>query len=238
MSLQLLNRNPKHRLGAQRDAAELKEHAFFASIDWAALELKQVTPPFKPVVESDDSTANFDPEFTSADVHEVGGNAVNDLDELDEEDPSEDWLQSASASGQHTPNGPLGSDRLGPLSPFSPHGDHAHTPGSASAPHPTPVRPQPQGIQINTKTKSKKQALGTPLTSSVQENFRGFTFSGGESVVTPNGVMSARAAFVQSVQGQQPEEDAEDVSESEFDDGGGAPLGRFSKRRGTDDMDH
>ena len=32
-----MNRNPKHRLGAHRDAAELKEHPFFKTIDWEAL---------------------------------------------------------------------------------------------------------------------------------------------------------------------------------------------------------
>ena len=33
--LNLLNRNPKKRMGAgERDAEELKEHAFFKGIDW------------------------------------------------------------------------------------------------------------------------------------------------------------------------------------------------------------
>lgn len=187
------------------------------------------------MVESDESTANFDPEFTSADVYEVGGDAVKDLEELDEEDPSEDWLQSASASGQHTPNGPLGSDRLWPLSPMTPSGgEHGRTTSPSTAQVLTASKlPQTPGIQINTKSK-RKEANGTPLTSSVQENFRGFTFSGGESVVTPNGIMSARSAFRESVQSQSEADAEEATSESEFDDGEGAPLGRFSKRRGTD----
>ena len=75
---QLLNRNPKHRLGAQRDAEELKEHPFFKTIDWKALAAKQVTPPFIPVVESDESVANFDPEFTSADLSEAGIDMFDD----------------------------------------------------------------------------------------------------------------------------------------------------------------
>ena len=109
-SLQLLNRNPKHRLGADRDAAQLKEHPFFKSIDWDALSKKQVTPPFKPVVESDESVANFDPEFTTADMREVGLGAMD----LDEEDPSEDWVAlSQSVNGTlHTPNGPSGLRRI------------------------------------------------------------------------------------------------------------------------------
>jgi hypothetical protein len=62
----LLNRNPQNRLGAKRGAAELKEHPFFKSINWDLLAKKQITPPFKPIVDSDESTANFDPEFTNS----------------------------------------------------------------------------------------------------------------------------------------------------------------------------
>ena len=62
----LLNRNPKHRLGALDDAAELQRHAFFAEIDWDALAKKNVVPPFKPVLTSELDTSNFDPEFTNA----------------------------------------------------------------------------------------------------------------------------------------------------------------------------
>ncbi len=40
----LLNRNPKHRLGATDDAEELKKHPFFADIDWDALSKKLITP--------------------------------------------------------------------------------------------------------------------------------------------------------------------------------------------------
>lgn len=63
---QLLNRNPRHRLGATYDAKELKEHAFFADIDWNALLKKDVIPPFKPKLSSETDTSNFDPEFTNA----------------------------------------------------------------------------------------------------------------------------------------------------------------------------
>ncbi|KAK9897871.1 kinase-like protein [Cystobasidium minutum MCA 4210] len=64
----LLNRNPAHRLGAKRDAAELKEHPFFKVIDWEALAARQVTVPFKPYVDSDECVRNFDAEFTDADI--------------------------------------------------------------------------------------------------------------------------------------------------------------------------
>lgn len=62
----LLNRNPRHRLGATHDAEELKAHPFFADIDWDALTKKNVVPPFKPKLKSVLDTSNFDPEFTNA----------------------------------------------------------------------------------------------------------------------------------------------------------------------------
>ena len=153
MLRQLLNRNPKHRLGAQRDAAELKEHPFFNTIDWDALARKHVTPPFKPIVESDESTSNFDPEFTSADVSQIG--FVAEL-KLDDDDPSEDWVSQSVTGGApiYTPHGPLGSDRP-----------------------PPPLSTTP-GIQIQQKRRGRDVASSPPLTNSVQENFRGFTYSG------------------------------------------------------------
>ncbi|KAF8897307.1 kinase-like domain-containing protein [Infundibulicybe gibba] len=212
----LLNRNPKHRLGAVRDAAELKEHPFFKSIDWHTLSLKQVTPPFKPVVESDESTNNFDPEFTSADLREVV--SVSDIDlDLDEEDPSEDWVsQSISSAGlQHTPNGPLGSERGSSSKPITPvlspvlNGANGTTATNGS---------RAQGIQIKPK-KKKQDTVGSPLTKSVQDNFRGFTYSGGESVVAP-----------QEDTAVDDEEVPEVTTEDEFEDFGRS-AGRYANMR-------
>jgi len=62
----LLNRNPKHRLGANDGAEELKEHPFFSDIDWEVLQKKKVVPPFKPKLKSELDVSNFDPEFTNA----------------------------------------------------------------------------------------------------------------------------------------------------------------------------
>ncbi|KAL5527423.1 hypothetical protein ACEPAG_6214 [Sanghuangporus baumii] len=155
----LLNRNPKHRLGAQHDADELKEHAFFKTIDWKALAAKQVTPPFIPVVESDESVDNFDPEFTSADLSDAG------IELYDEDDPSEDWVaQSITGSYmQHTPNGPLGSDLR----------DHQ--------------KEAQQGMVINGRRSKRADPEGSPISNSVQEKFRGFSFSGESFVVGPAG---------------------------------------------------
>ncbi|KAI0307259.1 serine/threonine protein kinase [Multifurca ochricompacta] len=198
----LLNRNPKHRLGAQRDAAELKEHPFFKTIDWDALSRKQVTPPFKPVVESDESTANFDPEFTSADVSQIG--LAGELN-LDDDDPSGDWVSQSVSGGQmYTPHGPLGSDR---------------TPASSAA-----------GIKIQQKRRGRDLAASPPLTNSVQENFRGFTYSGeSESLI---------ARVVTRLTEKDNRENAvadEDVAYPTTDDealDASTHAGRYSKRNG------
>ena len=62
----LLNRNPKHRLGANHDAQELMDHPFFTDVNWEALRQKKEIPPFKPKLSSNADTSNFDPEFTNA----------------------------------------------------------------------------------------------------------------------------------------------------------------------------
>ncbi|SCV71875.1 BQ2448_4569 [Microbotryum intermedium] len=138
----LLNRNPKHRLGAQRDTEELKEHPFFKLIDWEALAARQIPPPFKPYVDSDESVANFDPEFTEANLLEEAPVDV----QFDEDDPSADWVDTASRTK------PTMTSRSTPM-----------------------------------EIREKRRAAPNPadaLTSSVQENFRGFTFSGeGESMI-------------------------------------------------------
>ncbi|TIA68320.1 hypothetical protein E3P91_04118 [Wallemia ichthyophaga] len=103
----LLNRNPEHRMGSKRDAAELKEDPFFKSIDWNALANRQVTPPFKPLVESDESVANFDTEFTGADIREHGVPWDDDVAAPDrvDVDGNEEVFKPALGSGHGTPSG-------------------------------------------------------------------------------------------------------------------------------------
>ncbi|KAK7470891.1 Serine/threonine-protein kinase [Stygiomarasmius scandens] len=238
----LLNRNPKHRLGAQRDAAELKEHPFFKSIDWDLLSQKKVTPPFKPVVESDESTANFDPEFTSADIREVG---LNESDILNEEDPSADWVsQSVGGSGfVHTPNGPLGSEKTPPptpLSGFTSMSINGHANGSSNgvngksssganlARNESAAARSAKGVAINGKTKKEPNAPGsTPLTNSVQENFRGFTYHG-ESVQQHADAFTAR--FKDRHVTDEEEDPHEVTTEDEFEDFGKS-AGRYANAR-------
>ncbi|TKR59846.1 hypothetical protein L596_029459 [Steinernema carpocapsae] len=58
----LLTRNPMERLGSQ-GAWQIKEHQWFAGLDWEQLRRKAVVPPYVPE-RSADPTASFDAEFT------------------------------------------------------------------------------------------------------------------------------------------------------------------------------
>ncbi|CAL1689714.1 unnamed protein product [Lasius platythorax] len=60
----LFKRNPANRLGSGKcGVEEIKNHIFFATIDWDALYKKEIRPPFKPAVREDDAFY-FDSEFT------------------------------------------------------------------------------------------------------------------------------------------------------------------------------
>lgn len=62
----LFKRNPANRLGAGPDGVnEIKNHPFFATIDWDKLYRKEIQPPFKPAVARADDAFYFDSEFTS-----------------------------------------------------------------------------------------------------------------------------------------------------------------------------
>lgn len=227
---QLLNRNPKHRLGAQRDTAELKEHPFFKDVDWKALAAKQVEPPFKPTVESDESVAYFDTEFTSADVREMGFG--DDEEEkppsLDENDPSEDWTSPRLPEfGVHLPNGPLGSDYIAGNVPPVPHAKHL---GASLA----GLGSQAKGIEIGKAKKKKEEVAQSMISNSMQENFKGFSFSGGESVHVPHSMANRLAQEKSNVEAAVADEElAEPTTEDEVDDDQ-THGGRYAnaKRRG------
>lgn len=144
--------------------------------------------------------------------------------DLDEEDPSEDWVSQSIGTGfSHTPNGPLGSERektTGPLGMLSPTLNGPNGNGLSA--------PRAQGIQIKPK-KKKKDPVGSPLTNSVQENFRGFTYSGGESIVAPPGVLG-RNGQDQEDEAVEDEEVPEVTTEDEFEDSAN-PAGRYANAR-------
>jgi len=61
----LFKRNPANRLGGGSNGInDIKNHPFFASIDWDKLMKKKITPPFQPTVVADDAF-HFDTEYTS-----------------------------------------------------------------------------------------------------------------------------------------------------------------------------
>jgi len=72
----LLAGDAAQRLGAgERDGEEVKEHHFFAGIDWIAIQQRRVTPPFKPNVSASGDVKYFEKEFVdlpvvNSEVHE------------------------------------------------------------------------------------------------------------------------------------------------------------------------
>eukprot|EP00357_Protocruzia_adherens_P002555 CAMPEP_0115016588 /NCGR_PEP_ID=MMETSP0216-20121206/27543_1 /TAXON_ID=223996 /ORGANISM="Protocruzia adherens, Strain Boccale" /LENGTH=535 /DNA_ID=CAMNT_0002387107 /DNA_START=45 /DNA_END=1652 /DNA_ORIENTATION=- len=57
----LLNRNPEKRISYEA----IKEHPFFASINWGKLDKMEIDPPYVPDLENELDTKYFDEEFTS-----------------------------------------------------------------------------------------------------------------------------------------------------------------------------
>jgi len=63
----LLEKDPNRRLGGgPDDAEEVKSHPIFNNINWHKLYKKEIKPPFKPTIESETDTSNFDPVFTNS----------------------------------------------------------------------------------------------------------------------------------------------------------------------------
>ncbi|KAM9846142.1 protein kinase C theta type [Aulostomus maculatus] len=58
--IKLFVREPEERLGMK---GNIRQHSFFSSTDWNALEQRQVTPPFRPTLTSPSDCSNFDKEF-------------------------------------------------------------------------------------------------------------------------------------------------------------------------------
>lgn len=66
ISFQLLKKNVAERLGSgPTDAEEIKQHPFFAAINWDQVYARQLEPPFKPSLTSETDVSRFDPLFTS-----------------------------------------------------------------------------------------------------------------------------------------------------------------------------
>ena len=60
------NKQQGNRLGHGAEGVKnIKDHPFFAPIDWVKLEAKEIPPPFVPAGKGKGDCANFDEEFTS-----------------------------------------------------------------------------------------------------------------------------------------------------------------------------
>ncbi|KAG7275435.1 hypothetical protein CRUP_033168 [Coryphaenoides rupestris] len=63
----LLTKSATHRLGcvaSEGGENAVVHHAFFASINWEKLNLRELEPPFKPKIKTAEDVNNFDPDFT------------------------------------------------------------------------------------------------------------------------------------------------------------------------------
>ena len=62
----MLQKDPKQRLGGDKsDAAAVKSHPFFKSIDWDKLYRKELPVPYMPEVKDKLDTSMFSAEFTN-----------------------------------------------------------------------------------------------------------------------------------------------------------------------------
>ena len=68
----MLQKSPELRLGSsEADGAEIRNHKWFAPIDWGKLERRELEPPFKPRVANELDVSNFDEEFTTSAIESV-----------------------------------------------------------------------------------------------------------------------------------------------------------------------
>ena len=66
----MLERDPEFRLGCkeQRDGEDIKNHPFFASLDFDKLMLREIKPAFVPKITTETDVSYFDPAFTNEPV--------------------------------------------------------------------------------------------------------------------------------------------------------------------------
>ena len=190
-------------------------------------------------MESDESVANFDPEFTTTDLND-SGLGVNDF--LDDDDPSEAWV-SRSSSTTHLPNGPLGSDTNGRKPSGGGFGGFGMTSMSISKPKGIEISKNgsKKGVTINKGSGGRKGSRNggdesPPLTSSIQENFRGFTYHGedaGDLISAAIGKLRARNATEEAVD----DDEWQDPTTEDEVENNPKPAGRYAghRRRGQFD---
>lgn len=65
---QLLEKDPKKRIGSKFGFDEIKNHIFFRNVNWDKVENRELEPPFIPKLLNETDTSYFDREFTSETV--------------------------------------------------------------------------------------------------------------------------------------------------------------------------
>lgn len=69
--------------GGDRDALEVMEHEFFASIDFERLKRCEITPPYVPRISGRDDTNGFDRVFTEIPINSYQPESYPNRDEGD-----------------------------------------------------------------------------------------------------------------------------------------------------------
>ncbi|CAI5723483.1 unnamed protein product [Hyaloperonospora brassicae] len=85
----LLRRDPNKRLGS-KSADEVKNHAYFAGLNWQDLYDRKIPPPFNPCASAGNAeeTKNFEAEFTKMQINSVENSALGGLRVSDASRPS------------------------------------------------------------------------------------------------------------------------------------------------------
>ena len=81
----LLEKDPGTRLG-RKGLDEIKKHPFFNGISFEDLKKKKHKAPFKPTIDKDDITNNFDEEYLNMDISE------SPVAEWSKEDEYNNWF--------------------------------------------------------------------------------------------------------------------------------------------------
>lgn len=75
----LLERKVEKRLGCgEKGGEEIKAHPFFSKVDWTACFERRLTPPFLPMLKSEDDFSMFDKCFTNKAAIDSPGGSVSD----------------------------------------------------------------------------------------------------------------------------------------------------------------